>query len=292
VLRRKGAPRTPHQEALAAVLDAGEGVALEDASAGWLWTVPGCDFTTPVQLTRQRGVSRPERELLGVVRERRYLPPHHVTTVAGIPTLTLPVLLYQLAARMSPMRFERVADTIVGRSPAVLRGMHDLMPELAARGRNGITIIRQYLEVRPIGTIPPTGLERKFERNFEDAGQRPPRRQVNLGGHEWIGRVDYFDDEYSLILEIQSETYHSSFLDKAADGVRAQELLDAGFAAVLQVPEEAVWYRPPDVREAVRLARLAVKSPDPDRFVIWIRGLGMQFQMTKRSGPGGGRMTA
>ena len=277
---------------MAAVLDAGKGVAVAGDAGAWLWTVPGFPLALPVELTRERSVGKVHRPLLGVVHERRQLPPHHVTTVAGIPVLTLPVLLYQLAGRLSPARFERVADTVVGRSPAVLGAMHELLPELGARGRNGIGVIRSYLEVRPVGTIPPSGLERKFERNFEETGRRPPRRQVNLGGHEWIGRVDYVDDDPSLIIEIQSNTFHSSLLDRRADDVRVAELLDAGFRGVLLIPEELVWYQPRNMLESVRLARTALNSPDPARFVGSIRALGARFETTKRGLEGEGRMGA
>ena len=297
VFRRLGSPRTPYQQALAAVLDAGQGVVLGGDACAWSWSLPGFPFVVPVELARERGVSRLKRETLGKVRERRELPPHHVTIVAGLPTLTLPVLLYQLAGR-EPRRFARIADTVAGRSPAVLRALHDLLPEMAERGRNGITAMRSYLDERPPGLRVPTGLEAKFERTLSDGGERPLRRQVDLGGHEWIGRVDYYDDD-GLIVEVQSTTFHDSYLDRASDEVRVADLLAAGFRGVLFIDEHMVWYQPQRVVEAVRLARAAVRSKDPSRFVIAICALGARFAMTEAGGDAmtgrgavGGRMSA
>ena len=282
VLRRTGSPRSPYQIALAAVLDAGHGAVLAGDSGAWLWQVPGFTFSEPVELTRERGEAKVMRDTLGIIKERRTLPDHHVTQVAGIPVLTLPVLLFQLAATEPPARFERVADSVIARSPSVLRALHTLLPELAARGRNGIVVMRSYLEHRPVGTIPPTGLERRFEHVVAGTEVSGLRRQVDLGGHEWIGRVDYLDDVSSMIIEIQSHAYHYAELDRAADRIRIDRLLAAGFNAVLQIDEDVVWYRPHRIVTAVLQARQAIKQGDPGRFVIWNDDPGLQFQMTKR----------
>lgn len=291
VYRRRGSPRTKYQEAFAAVADAGGGAVLAGASAAWLWQLPGFDFVRPVELTRARDAARRLSPELGVVHERRRLPAAHTTTVATIPTLTLPVLLYQLAATCP--RFERVADTVVGRSPAVLRAMHDLLPEMAAKGRNGITAMRAYLDVRPAGARVPTGLERRFETIVAEAGMRPFERQIDVGGHEWTGRVDYLDRELRLIVEIQSATYHDSFLDRAADEARVGDLLAAGFRGVLMLPERLVWYARDDAVAAVRLARRALVAPSPEPFVAEICALGAQISATERDGrDASGRMSA
>lgn len=195
------------------------------------------------------------RTTLGVVRERRLLARHHMTEVAGIPVLTLPVLLYQLAGRLHPDRFERVASSVIGRSPGVLRALHALLPELAERGRNGITTMRAFLDANPAGTRLPTGLERRFEELVAAAGEKPLVRQVDLGGHEWLGRVDYLDPQLRLVVEIQSRTYHSSALDRRADQRRVDQLRAAGVADVLLVDEDLIWHQPSEVGAAVRAAR-------------------------------------
>ena len=255
VYRRVGAPRTPQQRCLAAVLDAGQGAVVAGQSAAWLWRLPGFRLGERVELTRQRGVAFVHRPTLGVVRERRLLAPHHTTEVAGIPVLTLPVLLYQLAGCVHAKRLERVASSVIGKSPAVLRALHALLPELAERGRNGITTMRAFLGANPIGNRMPTGLERRFEEVVSGAGEKPLVRQVDVGGHEWLGRVDYLDPALGLVVEIQSRTYHSSALDRTADEHRIEQLCRAGFAEVLLVDEELLWHQPSEVGAAVRDAR-------------------------------------
>ena len=285
VFRRVGSPRTPHQATLAAVLDAGSGVAVAGMSAAWLWRLPGFEFTEPVELTRARSVSHPSRPTIGRVKERRALPDDHITAVDGIPVIILPVLLFQLAGSLRDGRFIRAADTVVGRSPAVLHALHDLLPTLAARGRNGIGLMRAYLAERPAGARVPTGLERRFEKIVEEAGLAPLRRQVDVGGHSWIGRVDYLDDALGLVVEIQSATYHSSVTDRRVDDRRAAALLAAGFRGVLQVDEDAIWYRPRDAVGALRRARAALGPGS----VAWRETPGARFQATEGEG---GRMSA
>ena len=47
---------------------------------------------------------------------------------------------------------------------------------------------------RPVGYRPPeSGLEARFMQILADAGEPPLERQVDLGGHDWIGRVDFLD---------------------------------------------------------------------------------------------------
>jgi len=216
--------------------------------------------------------------MLGVVRERRLLAPHHTTEVAGIPVLTLPVLLYQLAGSLHPDRLARVASSVVGRSPAVLAELHRLLPELAERGRNGITNMRAFLDANPAGTRLPTGLERRFEEIVAGAGEKPLLRQVDVGGHEWLGRVDYLDPQLRLIVEIQSRTYHSSALDRHVDDERVEALLAAGFAGVLLIEEELIWHQPFEVGAAVRTARRHLLG----RSVPWNVAPGATFHGTKR----------
>jgi very-short-patch-repair endonuclease len=61
-----------------------------------------------------------------------------------------------------------------------------------------------------------------------------------LGGHEVIGRVDYYDDEVALVIEVNSLTYHSSPSDRRDDTARYQRFNDAGFTVAV-VWEDDLW---------------------------------------------------
>jgi very-short-patch-repair endonuclease len=74
-----------------------------------------------------------------------------------------------------------------------------------------------------------------------------------------VGRVDFRDAHLPLIVEVQSEHYHSALVDREHDARRLAALRDAGFV-VVEVSEEQVWHRPAEVVEAVRSARRALSS--------------------------------
>jgi len=258
VLRLVGAPRTPQQDLMVAVLDAGPGCVASYRAAAALWRLPGFPLG-PLEVSRPRGWSgrRPARARL---HETRYLPATHVTEVNGIPVTTLPRTLFDLAGVQKPTRMERLVNTVAARSPAVLSGLHEMLDELAEHGRNGIVLMREILERLPVGCIPPTGLEERFSALLEEAGEPPLDRQIDLGGHSWIGRVDFVDRALGLVVEVDSATYHSSPLDREADARRDVELLAAGWKRVERIAEEQIWYRPWEPPAIVRRARAALRE--------------------------------
>ena len=252
VLRARGAPRTAEQDLMIAVLDAGPGGAASRRSAAWLWGVPGFppgtgDVVRDRSLT-SRATSGSHWPLL--------LPSHHLTVVRGIPVTTLARTIFDLAAMPKyAWRIGAIIDSIDGKSPSLLVALHTLLPEMAKRGRTGTVALREALSTRPADRVRLTGLERRFEHILRSAGVSLPRRQVDLGGHSWIGRVDYFDDEIKVIYEIDSIAHHTSLTDRVHDDRRDAAAIEAGFAEVVRIPEEHVWYDPSLVLSAVRHAR-------------------------------------
>jgi very-short-patch-repair endonuclease len=82
------------------------------------------------------------------------------------------------------------------------------------------------------------------------------RRQVESGGDAWVGRVDFRDARLPLIVEIQSERYHTALTDTQADEARLAALRDAGFE-VVEITEYQVWHRPDDVVRLIEDAHRA-----------------------------------
>jgi very-short-patch-repair endonuclease len=86
------------------------------------------------------------------------------------------------------------------------------------------------------------------------------RRQVDLGGDEhWDGRVDFFEDNVKLVIEVQSESYHTALCDKEADAIRRAKLEADGFW-FLEVWDVDVWTRPGWVVGRFREAIVRSKS--------------------------------
>lgn len=253
VLRFPGSSASDLQRVMIEVLDAGLGAVASHRTAAALWGLPGFHFEL-VEITRPR--PRALRRAGHVEHRPRLLLPHHVTEVQGIPCTSLPRTLFDLAAAGLPYgRLFNLVSTVVAKSPAMAATLRTTLEELAAKGRPGIAVMRSILAEHPPGTMPVTGLERKFETILRRAGERPLVRQVDLGGHSWIGRVDYLDPEVLLIVEVDSQRHHTSPADRARDAARDAALLDAGYREVLRIPEEWIWWEPWRVAPAVMEAR-------------------------------------
>lgn len=254
VLRLVGAPASLRQLLLLAVLDAGPGAVVSHGSAATLWQLPGFSFRT-VDVSRPRSRSnRPA--VVGVAHHPKALHPNHITERLGIPVTTLPRTLLDLAAQIHPARLARVVDSVVSKSPSLLLGLHNLTDELGASGRGGVAAMRAVLAQRPPGFIPTaSGLEGRFARILAGADEPPLERQVDLGGHEWVGRVDFLDRAHRIVVEVDSGVHHTSSLDRAHDLLRDCRLREAGWLDVVRIPEEEVWHRPQAALARLREAR-------------------------------------
>jgi very-short-patch-repair endonuclease len=261
VLRRRGSPQTVEQQVLIGVLDAGDGAVASHGTAAALWRLPGF-AVEPVEVTRggrRMSKSRP----VAVLHRPVLLGTHHRTETSGVPVTTLARTLFDLAGRLREERLARLVNLVANRSPGTLVSLHRLLGELAGRGRPGIQVMRAVLAERPVGSVlPATGLEMRFEQVLAEGGQASLRRQVDLGGHEWIGRVDFYDATLGLVVEVDSLIHHGGPMERASDARRDGALLAVGVRKVLRVPEEHLWYHPHLVREAVRDARSELRRPN------------------------------
>jgi hypothetical protein len=257
VLRLVGAPLTTAQRVLAAVLDAGPGSALSHGSALAWWKLPGF-LLDELHVTHQRdGVHRPRR-LASFVHDVVLLPDAHVRELEGVPVVTPPRALFDLAGTrgVHPQRVERAVDNAWSRGLVSGQTLHSMLNELAKRGRPGIRAMRQILEARGPDYVPPaSGLEHRVDQIMRESNQPPLRRQVDSGDEAgWIGRVDFADEHVPFRLEVQSERFHSSLLDRRSDQDRLARLSAAGFV-VATVTDIDVWHRPAHVVQVVHQAR-------------------------------------
>jgi very-short-patch-repair endonuclease len=249
VIRLAGAPYTDRSALMAAVLDAGENAAASHRSAAALWALPGFELGD-LDVVRPHSADC-HRASLACLHTTRWLPAHHVTTIDGIPVTTPARTLFDLAGKLPPARTERALDNAVAASPALLRALHRMLGELAERGRPGITVMRELLAARPAGYIAPaSGLEGRLIRLLDQAGIRT-RRQVDVGGDDWIGRTDLVVTGTNVVVEVDSARFHTSLLDRERDARRDEELRAAGFVP-LRVIEHDVWHSPTEVVRSVR----------------------------------------
>lgn len=249
-----GAPITDEVLLLAAWLECGGRSALSHETAAAHWGFPG--FTNkPIQLLRRRDGTFPPVSL-GRVRTTRELPDTQIVDADGLLVTTPARTLFDLAPRIHPGRLEKLLDRAWSRRLVDWRIMHRTLLELRRRGRAGIRVMRDLLEVRPVDYVPPdSNLEARFRQVLRDGFQPEMDRQVNVGNDvAWLGRVDFVDRAKKVIVEVQSDLHHTSVSDRQADEARICALTEAGWQ-IVEIPEFELWYRPTEVRRKVRAAR-------------------------------------
>jgi hypothetical protein len=261
-LRLIGSIDSPEQQAMGAVLDAGTGAALAGSSSAAWWGIPS-NSLHPLHVVRTRDRSVAVRPA-DVRHEPVLLPDSHTITLDGIPTEVPARALFDIAGTRRrgaevPWFIARMARMVDNAWSARLvsgRTMHAMLAELGRRGRPGSRVVRQGRATRGLDYVPPaSNLEARAIQILAEAGLPPMRRQVDTGDAAgWIGRVDLRDEELPLILEVQSERFHSSLVDRQLDASRIARLERAGFV-VVEVTDVQIWHRPREVVQAVRAGR-------------------------------------
>lgn len=245
VLRLVGAQRTFRQRAMAATLDAGPGAAVSHESAAALWRLPGF---SPGALHVSRAVGRSAHHSpLAELHRTCCLPETHTRLFERIPLTSPARTIFDLAGVLHPGRTERALDNALARRLTTVTGLLQVTDELARPGRPGSSLMRRLLAERAGAYVPPeSNMEARLQVVAKRAGIHTLVRQQEVGGDDWIGRVDYLDPEKRLVVEVDSDLHHSSLLDEAADAARDAAMADAGYT-VVRIKEHDVWHRPDEV---------------------------------------------
>lgn len=251
VLALAGSPPSEEQQAMAGVLDApGRGYLSHGTALAW-WRVPGFLISRPVQVVIPWQGTK-IRTRLSEIHFHRGLPEHHLLVMGGLPVVSPTLAVFLAAGTLRKGKVERALDNVIAMRLGSVQGFHLLLGELAARGRNGIGLMRDLLAERPPGFIPPqSGLEARAEQLARDVGVRLIR-QVNVHDEEWIGRVDFVLEDSPDVIEVLSDRYHGSLLDRQADQERFRRI-EASGRRLLTLWDSDVWNRPEWVRQQILL---------------------------------------
>lgn len=237
-----------------AVLHAGPGAVASHRAAAALWGLPGFPKGRWLEVTRPRtGRRRPPSR--GVRHETRFLPPEHLTAVDHIPVTVVARTLFDCGGVVHPARVERAIDNALAMRLTTCSQLTVVTAELAGSGRPQTDTMRAVLSERvaPEYLPPASEAEAVLVALFRAAGMPVLLRQVDLGGDDWIGRVDFQVAGTNLVLEVQSYRHHSSKLDMEADARRYAELTAAGFR-VLPVTWKQLTQNPEPFLSLVRRA--------------------------------------
>jgi very-short-patch-repair endonuclease len=239
VLRLVGAQRTFRQRCMAATLDLGAGAAVSHESAAALWRLPGFR-PGPMHVSRASG-----RSTLATV-HRTHVPEAHIRLFERIPVTSPARTIFDLAGVLHPGRTERALDNALARRLTTVAALAKVTDELAGHGRPGSSVMRRLLAERAGVYVPPeSNLEARFHAVAKEAGLELVR-QRDVGGDDWIGRVDFLDPARRLVVEVDSDLHHTSLLDEEADAQRDAAMAQAGYT-VVRIDEGDLWHRPDDV---------------------------------------------
>jgi very-short-patch-repair endonuclease len=254
-----GSPATWRRLAFAAVAEAkGRGVLSHHAAAA-LWALPGF-APMSVHVLAPRGAIDPRTLHLARLHTTRRLPAHHVVELDGI-RVTSPVrTVFDLSGVLPLGRLARLLDDAWGLKLVKADSLYDTLEELRGRGRGRVAWMRMLIEERGRAyAAPESGLERRFRRLLANDGQPPMEYQVDLGGESWIARVDAVDRQARLVVQIDSDRFHLSFLDRRHDEQQDAALRALGWT-VIRITESDLSRRPAWVVAVVRAARSGVSS--------------------------------
>ena len=254
VLRALGAPESDLQRAMIAVLDAGPGAQLSHDSAAALWGVPGYNLARLQLCTTRRGSPFPSQ--FATVHRHRALASIASTEVECVPVVRPEVMVIQLCAKTSAERAGSILDRAWRERLLSGPSLARVLASVPTQGLAGVGVVRQVLAERGPGYVPPaSALEGRVAAILRENGIHGLVPQVDLGDAEhWCGRVDLFDRQHSIVLEVDSEKFHTALVDVSHDARRQERLESAGFD-VVRVTDFQVWHRPGEVVKAMAAAR-------------------------------------
>jgi hypothetical protein len=191
-----------------------------------------CDGATPLhaQPTRHQGPPTYRADCPG---------PNEVD---GLPVTAVPRTLLDLATILTEPQLERACEQ------AVLEGVFDLIAisDLLRRshGHRGVRRLRCVLAHGDLGSdVPASGLEHRFRELCEGAGLPPPEINRDLLLGDSYHKVDFLWRSQRVVIEVDSDRYHSTGWQRLRDAERDSLLRAHGYRAA-RVTEEEIEYRP------------------------------------------------
>ena len=237
VLRVAGAPRSWHQELLAACLWAGPSAAASHQAAAALWGMPG--FTPgPVVVSGCRKARPPAASIVvhRVTPERRF-----ICTTQGIPATNPSRTLMDLAAVTNSASVERALDEMLRQGRTSLRQLRWGIKELNGPGRRGVGALGRIVDARDPAYEPSVNeFQARVLSRLRRAGIKGAVDEYEGRGADgsFIGRADIVFPAERLVIECDGYASHAGRREFEHDRVRGNAMVRAGYQ-VLHV----TWYR-------------------------------------------------
>jgi hypothetical protein len=202
-----GAPWSPEQDILAALLALGSAAVASHRTALWLWgvgprTLDVVEVSVPLaQAPRLKGV---------VIRRSMDIHRADVSTLRRL-RVTKPLrALIDAGAVLPRDSVESLAREAVSNKLVTWPGLAAEMERLAVRGRRGVGVMRKILDGYNVtNRFTPSELEVRARRLFDRIGLPAPTCEVVWGNDgEW--RLDFFWPDLRLCIEVDGWSVHAS----------------------------------------------------------------------------------
>ena len=235
---------------MAAVLACGEGAVLSHRTAAAQWGLRRSSGAR-IDVT----VSRTGRRLSGITIHRtRHLPPHHVTSLDGIPVTSVARTLLDLSAVVRPAELERAIEEAERLRIFDLTALNEVIE--AGRGRHGRSTLMAAVQEATAPEPTREELEARFRTLCRAHGIPLPAVNTWVEGFE----VDACWQHERLIVELDGWEFHRTRAAFERDRRRDAVLQLAGYR-VLRVSWRRLQDEPAEVANTVHtLLQAAVEG--------------------------------
>ncbi len=163
-----------------------------------------------------------------------------VIEIRGIPVASPALTLLQLAGTLPRPALELAFENVLRRRLTDLAGIDDVLHRYARRGRPGVRRLRELVTSRGPEVVP-TASEREtlLLQVIRNHGLREPVRQFRVvsGGSE-VARPDFAYPEARIVIEYDSDEFHTGRVATSSDSRRRHALIVAGWLPITAVSSD------------------------------------------------------
>jgi hypothetical protein len=227
VYRAAAAPRTDHQQLLAAVWAAGRGALASRRAAAWMWglrdrALSSVDVMVPDdRVVRLRGVT--VHRCIDAV--TTYAAERH-----GIPVTNPLRTMIDLGAVVPWREVEDAVDRAIAARLVTIDGLRAELNRTARQGVRGVGVLRRVLDARGVQSkgYPPSVLESRMARILKSLSLPPPTVEL-IAGPGANFRLDFSWPELLLLIEVDGFGPHSALRSYGHDRLRGNQIRRDGW---------------------------------------------------------------
>jgi very-short-patch-repair endonuclease len=231
VYRLVAIPRTPDQEAMAAVLWAGESSVISGGTAASLHELDGGWRPRPIEVTATKNLASPVPWLR--VHRTKLLGPGDVAVRKGIPVTSPARTLFDIAGHAHFENVELALDDGLRKGYYSIEYLKKVHRRLARNGRNGAGVMTTLLARRSSGyVVPKSPLEGRVVQLMRNVKLPEALRQHRIRVRGRIYYADFAYPQIRVVIEAQSRRHHFSPDDWQDDLRRKSDLACAGWRLI------------------------------------------------------------